>query len=228
MSGSIVILLGAPGAGKGTQAKRLSDSTGLVHVSTGDLFRENQAKGTPLGLEAKGYMEKGQLVPDDLVLRMLFDRVSRPDTRQGYVLDGFPRTEPQAEALTKALSKMSGQQGAQKPLVVQLDLPDDQIVERAAGRLICASCGNIQHLKFSPPKRAGVCDACGGELRQRKDDQPEVVRERLAVYHRQTAPLVAYYERQGVLSNIDGSAEPDAVFEQLVELVRPSLVRGEG
>lgn len=223
MTGSIVILLGAPGAGKGTQAKRLCDSTGLVHVSTGDLFRENQSKGTPLGLEAKGYMEKGQLVPDDLVLRMLFDRVSRPDTRRGYVLDGFPRTEPQAEALTGALEA----QGAAKPLVVQLDLDDDLIVERAAGRLICAACGHIQHLKFSPPKRAGVCDVCGGELRQRKDDQPEVVRERLAVYHRQTAPLVAYYERQGVLERVDGSLEPDDVFAQLVELVRPSLVRGE-
>ncbi len=223
MGGSIIILLGAPGAGKGTQAKRLSAATGLAHISTGDLFRENQTQGTPLGLEAKGYMEKGALVPDDLVLRMLFDRVERADTREGYVLDGFPRTEPQAVALTAALER----KGAACPLVVQLDLDDRTIIERAAGRLICKSCGNIQHLSFSPPRAPGICDVCGGELHQRKDDQPDVVRERVAVYHRQTAPLVAYYARQGVLTTVDGSREPDDVFQELLALVQPSRVRGE-
>lgn len=216
MQPSIVILLGAPGAGKGTQAKRLAAATGLAHISTGDLFRENVSKGTPLGKEAKGYMDSGQLVPDELVLRMLFDRVSRPDCLEGYVLDGFPRTEAQADALGKALDE----QAAPAPQVVQLRVDDATIIERAAGRLVCKACGNIQHLSFAPPRVAGKCDVCGGALEQRADDRPEVVGERLAVYHRQTAPLVRYYESRGLLRSLDGSRSPDEVFADLLRLVR--------
>ncbi len=219
MGRAVIILLGAPGVGKGTQAKRLAASTGLPHVSTGDLFRENLSKGTPLGLEAKGYMESGKLVPDDLVLRMLFDRVAQADCARGYLLDGFPRTEPQAQALDRAL------EGVAEPLVVELALADEEIIERAAGRLVCKDCGNIQHLRFAAPAVEGVCDACGGELQQRKDDRPEVVSERLSVYRAQTAPLVAYYGRRAGLERIDASRSADSIFEELQTLVGAHLAR---
>jgi len=215
----IVILLGAPGAGKGTQAKRLAASRGLTHISTGDLFRENLANETELGKQAKGYMESGQLVPDELVLDMLFDRVSRPDCEDGYVLDGFPRTLPQAEALERRL-------GADVvPIVPNLEVSVETIVRRASGRLTCRACGNLQHLEFSPPRVAGTCDVCGGELYQRKDDQPDVVRERLHVYEEQTAPLVDFYRTRGVLHSIDGERDADAVFKDVEALVPAS---GEG
>ncbi len=205
----VVILLGPPGAGKGTQAVRLSDGLGLPHVSTGDLFRENLSNDTELGRRAKGFMESGQLVPDELVLEMLFDRVSKPDCAEGYLLDGFPRTIPQAESLAERL-------GAETPRALLLEVDDALIVGRAAGRLICKGCGNIQHLEFSPPAKAGVCDACGGELQRRKDDEPDVVRERLAVYHEQTAPLVGFYENKGQLKRVNGDQKPDAVYADLV------------
>jgi adenylate kinase len=205
----VVILLGAPGAGKGTQAVRVADAEGLPHVSTGDLFRANLGQGTELGLRAKGFMEAGQLVPDDLVIEMLFDRVSQSDCERGYLLDGFPRTLPQAQALDARLDAEVDVR------CVELVVPDDVIVERAAGRLICAGCGNIQHLTFSPPREAGKCDKCGGVLKQRDDDRPEVVRERLAVYHEQTAPLSEYYGRKGHLVQLDGNRAPDAVFESV-------------
>jgi len=206
---SVVILLGAPGAGKGTQAARLGARCSVPHVSTGDLFREHLKKGTPLGAKAKGFMEAGELVPDDLVLDMLFDRVSRPDCRDGYLLDGFPRTLPQAEAFDGRLSDDVDL------LVLNLRVSDATIVERAAGRLLCRSCSNIQHETFSPPSKPGVCDACGGELYQRSDDRPEVVRKRLEVYHEETSPLVDYYADKGVLRDIDGERSADAVFEDL-------------
>jgi adenylate kinase len=212
----VVILLGPPGAGKGTQAVRLAAALGLPHVSTGDLFRENREKGTPLGRRAKEFMDQGQLVPDDLVLEMLFDRVSRKDCAQGYVLDGFPRTLPQAEALAKRLPPSASVQ------VVNLVVPDRSIVERISGRRICRSCKNIQHVKTSPPRVAGRCDQCGGELEQRTDDSESVLRERLAVYHRQTQPLEETYRSAGVLVEIDGDRAPDLVFDSL----RQALAEG--
>jgi adenylate kinase len=211
---TILLLLGAPGAGKGTQAKRLAVAEGLPHVSTGDLFRENLKQGTPLGERARGFMESGRLVPDELVIEMLFDRVARPDCEKGYLLDGFPRTLPQAEALDAALEGGAGP----SPWFVALDLvvADELIVRRASGRLICQACGHIQHVEFDPPKVAGKCDVCGGELATRSDDKVEVVRERLAVYHEQTAPLVEYYRSRGVLIQIDGEGAPDDVFQAVV------------
>ncbi len=208
----IVILMGAPGAGKGTQAKKLSAYTSLPHVSTGDLLRENLKQSTPLGSRAKTYMEAGKLVPDDLVLEMLFDRVAEPDCANGYILDGFPRTLPQAKALDSRLEGASVR-------VLDIRVDDAVIVERASGRLLCRECGNIQHAEFDPPTRAGVCGVCGGELYQRADDRPEIVRERLAVYHAQTAPLLAYYEERGLLARVDGEPSPDAVFKSLSRLV---------
>jgi adenylate kinase len=206
---SVVILLGPPGAGKGTQAARLSQSCALPHVSTGDLFRANLKQGTPLGTAAKVYMDAGKLVPDALVLDMLFERVGRDDCRDGYLLDGFPRTLAQAEALGRRLGSGVDLQ------VLNIEVDDEMIVRRAQGRLLCRSCTNIQHLEFSPPRRQGVCDACGGELYQRSDDRPEVIRQRLAVYRAETKPLVEHYRRQGVLQVVDGQRSPDEVFEEL-------------
>jgi len=209
---SIIILLGAPGAGKGTQAVRLSEAHGLPHVSTGDLFRANLKQGTPLGARAKEYMESGKLVPDEVVLDMLFDRVAQGDCRDGYVLDGFPRTLPQAEAFEERLGKEA------RPTVLDLEVEDETIVQRAAGRLLCEN-GHIFHKDFRPPARAGICDECGCELFQRKDDAPEVVRERLRVYHEETAPLVAFYEERGVLRRVDGERSPDEVQEALLDQI---------
>jgi len=206
-SPTVIILLGAPGAGKGTQAKRLSAARSLPHVSTGDLFRENIGKGTELGKQVKSYLDQGILVPDEVVLDMLFDRVSQPDCARGYVLDGFPRTGPQAEALAARLDE--------EPVVVNIAVADETIVGRAAGRLVCRKCGNVQHAEFAPPTVAGVCDECGGELYQREDDRPDVVRQRLDVYHAQTAPLIDFYERRGNLHTIDGEGSPPEVFSLL-------------
>lgn len=209
----IVILLGAPGAGKGTQAARLSRARGLPHVSTGDLLRDHKARGTELGLKAKALMDRGDLVPDDLVLDMLAERVARPDCKGGYLLDGFPRTVVQAEAFGRMV-------GADDDLVVvNLEVSEASIVERAAGRLSCRSCGKVYNAKSAPSRVAGKCDKCGGELFQREDDSPAVVRERLRVYHEKTAPLVDFYRRQGNLQSIDGEASPDTVFGRLDELV---------
>jgi len=209
-SRQFVILLGPPGAGKGTQAVRLSAGMKLPHISTGDLFRENLSQDTDLGKRAKGFMESGQLVPDELVLEMLFDRVSRDDCAEGCLLDGFPRTIPQAEALEARL-------GSETPIALLLEVADELIVGRAAGRLLCKSCGNIQHLEFAPPAKAGVCDSCSGELYRRKDDEPDVVRERLVVYHDQTAPLVGFYENKGQLRRVNGEQSPDTVYADLVQ-----------
>jgi len=209
---NIVVLLGAPGAGKGTQAIRLGKARSLPHVSTGDLLRDNMKRGTPLGLQAKGYMEQGALVPDALVLDMLAARVAAPDCAAGYVLDGFPRTEVQARALE---DRLRGQQVT----VVNLEVSDESIVRRAAGRLSCKQCGAVFHRDSAPPKKAGTCDTCGGELFTRSDDSAPVVRERLRVYREKTAPLVAFYRERGVLETIDGEQSPDAVFALLSGLV---------
>ena len=216
----VVILLGAPGAGKGTQAVRLAQARSLPHVSTGDLLRDHRARGTALGQQAQGYMDRGELVPDALVLDMLAQRVAAPDCREGYVLDGFPRTDVQALALEQRLE--SGDQVR----AVNLEVSDESIVARAAGRLSCKNqgCGRVYHATSAPPRQAGVCDACGGELYQRADDAAPVVRERLRVYRQKTAPLVDHYSRRGLLTTIDGEQPPDAVFARLTALI-PETVR---
>lgn len=205
----VVILLGPPGSGKGTQAVRLTKDLGIPHISTGDLFRENISKNTELGKRAKTYMDAGKLVPDEVVLDMLFDRVSRPDCANGFLLDGFPRTLPQAEAFAKQLKPGT------ELIVLNLEVPDEIIIKRAEGRLTCKACGNVHNRYFSPPAKAGVCDKCGGELIQRPDDKAEIVQERLRVYHSQTKPLVEYYSKKGLLQNVDGTQSPDAVYKAL-------------
>lgn len=208
---TVIILLGPPGSGKGTQAVRITQKLGIPHISTGDLFRENISKNTELGQRAKSFMDTGKLVPDEVVLDMLFDRVSKPDCDKGYLLDGFPRTLPQAEALQKHLDKGT------KLIVLNLEVPDDVIVKRAAGRLTCKVCGNVHNIHFSPPLKEGLCDKCGNALITRTDDKPEVVAERLRVYRSQTLPLVDYYKKKGVLHSVDGTQKPDDVFNALMK-----------
>ena len=220
MTARVVILLGAPGAGKGTQAVRLSRELSLPHVSTGDLFRENISQSTPLGARAKTFMDAGKLVPDELVIEMLFDRVSRPDCSGGYVLDGFPRTLEQATSLEGRLD------GSSRLCAVDIDVPDGEIVDRLAGRLICRACGNPQHARFAPPAKEGVCDACGSELVRREDDQPEVVEKRLVVYRAQTAPLIDYYRERGLLRSVDGRSDPDQVFAEVTSAVTACIAEG--
>jgi adenylate kinase len=209
---SVLILMGGPGAGKGTQAKRLAEYASLAHISTGDLFRENIGKGTELGKRAKSFTESGKLVPDGLVLDMLFERVAQPDCERGYILDGFPRTLPQARALDARL-------GEEQASVLEIRVSDEVIVARIAGRLLCRQCDNIQHAEFNPPAKPGVCDACGGELHQRKDDSSEVVQARLNVYHEQTAPVLKHYADRGTLESVDGEQTPDEVFAALCQFV---------
>jgi adenylate kinase len=206
----VVILLGAPGAGKGTQAANLSTSLGLAHIATGDLFRENLKNNTVLGEKARGFMNSGRLVPDALVLEMLFDRVAQPDCKSGYLLDGFPRTLPQAVALEAALGANTDVQ------VLNLEVSEESILSRATGRLLCRGCTAIYHRSFRPPVTSGVCDECGGELFQREDDQEVVVRERLNVYHTETAPLVEFYSKRNLLVGVNGEQTPDRVTEVLM------------
>jgi len=211
----VIILLGPPGGGKGTQAARLSAELKIPHVSTGDLFRENRAQGTALGKRAQTFMDAGKLVPDDLVLDMLFDRVARPDCKSGYLLDGFPRTAPQATALDQRLATAHS-----SVMAVHLKVPDSILVERVVGRRTCSKCGTIFHLKNNAPKVVGKCDKCGSDLVQRTDDSAQVVEQRLATYHEQTAPIVGHYKKQpGVLVEIDGNRAPDSVFADLNRLV---------
>lgn len=204
-----IILLGPPGSGKGTQAKRLSQDYQLPHVSTGDLFREHIEEQTLTGKEAKNFIEAGQLVPDALVLAMAFDRLSRLDCQRGYVLDGFPRTLAQADQLT-ALQK-----NTKKLYVLALEVSDEVIVKRAAGRLVCQLCGTIYNQFLTPPLQEGICDKCQGVICRRKDDEAEVVRQRLQVYHKQTQPLIDYYIQLGVLTVFEGAQSPDEVHKNL-------------
>lgn len=213
ISRTVIILLGPPGSGKGTQAVKITKELGIPHISTGDLFRENMGKNTPLGQRSKGFIDAGKLVPDELVLDMLFDRVSRPDCDKGYLLDGFPRTLPQAEAFEKNLDSNT------KLVVLDLDVPDDVIVKRAEGRLTCKACGGVFNKYFSPSKIENVCDKCSGELVQRSDDKAEVVLERLKVYHSQTKPLVEYYTKKGVLHHFNGTQPKEVIFNEIMNVL---------
>jgi len=209
----ILILLGPPGAGKGTQAALVSQQAGVAHVATGDLFRENIRNQTPLGMEAKAFVDKGALVPDEITVRMLLDRLDHPDTQKGALLDGFPRTVEQARALDEALK----QRGQAVEKVLYINVGEEEVVRRLAGRWTCRRCGAVYHQVFSPPKQAGKCDQCGGELYQRDDDKPETVRNRLGVYTQQTAPLIDYYRGQGKLLEVNGEQDADAVGKDLLK-----------
>lgn len=211
---TILIFLGAPGSGKGTQASRLADLLGTPHISTGDLFRDNIKNETELGAKAKAFMDEGKLVPDDLVLDMLFDRVAKSDCRDGYILDGFPRRLTQANAFQDRLTP------EERIIAVNLKVSNEELVRRLTGRLTCRSCGKVFHIENNPPQIEGVCDACGGELYQRPDDSKEVVKERLEIYLDETEPVVNYYSQQGVLSTVDGSLPPDEVTQELVSIVK--------
>jgi adenylate kinase len=210
-----IIMLGAPGAGKGTQAKMIADKYGVPHVSTGDIFRANIKNGTELGMEAKKYMDQGLLVPDELTVKILLDRVSQPDCKNGYVLDGFPRTIPQAEVLDKALAKL----GESIDYAIDVDVPDENIVKRMSGRRACVSCGATYHVVHVPPKKEGICDRCGSELILRDDDKPETVKNRLDVYHKQTQPLIDFYTKKGVLKTVDGTVDMQDVFKAIVAIL---------
>lgn len=210
-----IIMLGAPGAGKGTQAKKIAEKYGIPHISTGDIFRKNIKEGTELGMKAKGFMDKGMLVPDEITIGMLMDRINEDDCVKGYVLDGFPRTIPQAESLTAALKE----RGEAIDYAVNVDVPDENIINRMSGRRACLSCGATYHVVFNPPAKEGVCDACGKELVLRADDQPETVKNRLSVYHEQTQPLIDYYKEAGALKEVDGTQDMGKVFEDIVEIL---------
>ena len=206
-----IIMLGAPGAGKGTQAKMIAEKYGIPHVSTGDIFRANIKNGTELGMEAKKYMDQGQLVPDELTVKILLDRVAQDDCKNGYVLDGFPRTIPQAEVLDKALTEL----GDAIDFAIDVNVPDENIVKRMSGRRACLSCGTTYHIEHIPPKKEGICDKCGQELVLRDDDKPETVLNRLKVYHDQTQPLIEYYKKAGILKSVDGTQDLNKVFEDI-------------
>lgn len=210
----VLIMLGPPGAGKGTQAKELAAEKGIPQISTGDLFRENMKNNTPIGLKAKAFIQQGQLVPDDIVLEMLQDRLQQPDCKNGYILDGMPRTIYQADRLGEFIPKQA------QVKVLSLEVDDEILVERAAGRLLCKQCGRIYHKQSAPPQQDSVCDHCQGELYRRPDDAPEIVRERLKVYHAQTAPLIEYYQKKGVLTTINGDRAPDVVKSELLAHLR--------
>lgn len=208
-------MLGAPGAGKGTQAKLIAEKYGIPHISTGDIFRANIKEGTDLGKEAKGYMDKGQLVPDDLTVRILLDRVSKDDCSKGYVLDGFPRTIPQAEVLDTEVARL----GESIDFAIDVDVPDENIIRRMSGRRACLKCGATYHIEHIPPKKEGICDTCGSELVLRDDDKPETVKKRLEVYHTQTQPLIDYYSKQNILRTVDGTRDMQEVFADIVKLL---------
>ncbi len=210
-----IIMLGAPGAGKGTQAKMIADKYGVPHISTGDIFRANIKNGTELGMEAKKYMDQGLLVPDELTVRILLDRVAQDDCKNGYVLDGFPRTIPQAEVLDSELTKL----GDHIDYAINVDVPDENIVKRMSGRRACLTCGATYHIEHVPPKKEGICDVCGSELVLRDDDKPETVKDRLNVYHEQTQPLIDFYTEKGVLKTVDGTVPMEEVFAAITAIL---------
>lgn len=210
-----IVMLGAPGAGKGTQAIKIADKYDIPHISTGDIFRANIKGGTELGQKAKSYIDKGELVPDEVTIRMLLDRIAQDDCKNGYVLDGFPRTIPQAESLTEALKS----QGDRIDFALNIDVPDEAIIKRMSGRRACPKCGATYHIVYAAPKTEKICDKCGTELIIRSDDKPETVKDRLNVYHQQTEPLIAYYKTAGVLREVDGTQELPKVFEDVVAIL---------
>ena len=211
-----IILLGPPGAGKGTQAKDLVTKYGIPQISTGDILRKNLADKTPLGLEAKKYMDKGELVPDSVVVGIVRDRLKESDGKKGYILDGFPRTVPQAEALDAALAEMK------TPIdkVLSIEVPDSELVKRLGGRRTCRSCQAGYHVMFKPSKKEGVCDSCGGELYQRDDDKEEAIKNRLKVYMASTAPLIGYYKNKGMLATIDGVGDMKVILDRMVKALK--------
>jgi adenylate kinase len=208
-------MLGAPGAGKGTQAKQIAGKYGIPHISTGDIFRANIKNGTDLGKKAKEYMDQGLLVPDELTCDLVMDRIAQDDCVKGFVLDGFPRTIPQAEALDAALTKI----GQTMDYAIDVDVPDENIVSRMSGRRACLECGATYHIVSLPPKTEGKCDNCGSDLVLRDDDKPETVQKRLSVYHEQTQPLIDYYKKQGILKSVDGTQPMEQVFAAIVDIL---------
>ncbi|MFV0364272.1 MAG: adenylate kinase [Suipraeoptans sp.] len=210
-----IIMLGAPGAGKGTQAKMIAKKYDVAHISTGDIFRANIKQGTELGKKAKGYMDQGLLVPDELVVELVVDRIQNEDCKNGYVLDGFPRTIPQAEELDAALAGL----GEKIDFAIDVDVPDENIVRRMSGRRACVDCGATYHLVYAPTKVEGICDNCGGKLILRDDDKPETVQKRLSVYHEQTKPLIAHYDKAGVMKTVDGTVDIEDVFKTIVDIL---------
>ena len=210
-----IILLGPPGAGKGTQAKSISEAYSIPHISTGDIFRKNISGKTPLGVEAKGYMDRGQLVPDELTINLVKDRLQNEDCEDGFLLDGFPRTVKQAEALDSFLNE----NGNSIDVALLIDVPFSFILERMTGRRVCTDCGASFHIKFNPPKIGGKCDLCGGNLMQRKDDCEDTVNERLDVYEKQTQPLIEYYKNGNILKTVDGARTIELVFDDIRSLL---------
>lgn len=210
-----IIMLGAPGAGKGTQAKKLAAKYGIPHISTGDIFRENIRQETELGKQAKAYMDQGLLVPDELVVNLVVDRLQQKDCEKGYILDGFPRTIPQAQSLDEALER----NGEKIDFAIDIEVPDENIVKRMSGRRACPDCGATYHIVHMPTKKEGICDSCGAETILRDDDKPETVSKRLLVYHEQTSPLIEYYKAKQILAEMDGTMEIDKIFEKIVSLV---------
>lgn len=210
-----IIMLGAPGAGKGTQAKQIADKYQIPHISTGDIFRANIKNGTELGKKAKEYMDQGALVPDELTCDLVMDRIKQEDCKNGFVLDGFPRTIPQAEALDNALKGI----GEKMDYAIDVDVPDENIVNRMGGRRACLNCGATYHVVSIPTKVEGICDRCGSEVVLRDDDKPETVQKRLTVYHEQTQPLIDYYKNQGILKSVDGTVPMESVFSAIVEIL---------
>lgn len=210
-----IIMLGAPGAGKGTQAKKIAEKYQIPHISTGDIFRANIKNGTELGKKAKSYMDQGLLVPDELTVDLVIDRLANDDCKNGYILDGFPRTIPQAEALDAALAKL----GEKMDYAIDVDVPDENIVSRMSGRRACTGCGATYHIVYNPSKKGDCCEVCGEKLILRDDDKPETVQKRLNVYHEQTQPLIDYYTKQGILKAVDGTQDMNDVFTAITNIL---------
>lgn len=221
MDKRFVILLGPPGAGKGTQAKRLSEGLSLPHISSGEIFREHLRADSELGKQARAYMDRGDLVPDDLTISMIADRLNEPDFARGAILDGFPRTPAQAEGLREILSG----QGTQVSVVLLIAVPEDELVRRLSGRLVCEAAGHVYHTEFNPPEASGICDIDGSELYQRDDDKPETVRARIKVYMNKTEPLIEYYRSRGLLTEVDGAQPIDDVTSDLMRAVPGGVKR---
>lgn len=210
-----IVMLGAPGAGKGTQAKMIAAKYQIPHISTGDIFRANIKNGTGLGKKAKSYMDQGLLVPDELTVDLVIDRLAQDDCKNGYILDGFPRTIPQAEALDAALAKL----GEKMDYAIDVDVPDENIVSRMSGRRACTGCGATYHIVYNPSKKGECCEVCGEKLILRDDDKPETVQKRLNVYHEQTQPLIDYYTKQSILRTVDGTQDMNDVFAEIVKIL---------